>query len=358
MKFIHCADLHLDSAMSGFEPEIAKTRKEEILRSFERLCALAEKENVTAVIIAGDMFDGEKVYVKTRQRVINAIKSAANVDFLYLSGNHDKDGFSSGEDLPENFKVFGTEWTYFSYGNTVVAGVNFNGFNKDSVYDTLKLSRDKINIAVMHGQIAGYNTEVGAELVSLPRLKDKFIDYLALGHIHAFSDGAIDERGRYAYSGCLDGRGFDETGEKGFVLINVQENGKLSYSFVPFCSRVLREVPFDISPYSSQYEAVQGLSAALLKTCAESDLIKVVLNGERTPDFYIDTSFIAQKLSENFFFVKVYDKTSLKVDIRDYEADKSLRGEFVRKVLSSSLDEADKTAIVNIGLTALKGEEL
>lgn len=358
MKFIHCADLHLDSAMSGFEAEIARTRKEEILRSFERLCALAEKEKVTAVIVAGDMFDGDKVYVKTRQRILNAIKTASDVDFLYLSGNHDARGFIEDEDLPKNFKVFGTEWTYFSYGNTVVAGVNFNGFNENSVYDTLKLSPDKVNIAVMHGQVAGYNSGDNDELVSLPRLKGKYIDYLALGHIHTFSEGTLDERGKYAYSGCLDGRGFDETGEKGFVLINTYESGKLSYAFVPFCSRVLREERFDISEYSSQFEATEKLRAILVKNCDESDLIKVVLTGERTPDFYIDAALIAQKLSENFFFVKVYDKTSLKIDIRDYEADKSLRGEFVRKVLSSSLGEDDKTAVVNIGLTALKGEEL
>ena len=55
------------------------------------------------------------------------------------------------------------------------------------------------------------------------RLKEKNIDYLALGHIHEYSQGQIDLRGKYAYSGCLEGRGFDELGEKGFILIDVSD---------------------------------------------------------------------------------------------------------------------------------------
>ena len=90
----------------------------------------------------------------------------------------------------------------------------------------------------MHGQVAGYKSSEDAEVISIPRLKGKYIDYLALGHIHTFSKGQIDERGHYAYSGCLDGRGFDELESKGFVLLNC-ENGKVESEFIEFSSRAL-----------------------------------------------------------------------------------------------------------------------
>ena len=53
-------------------------------------------------------------------------------------------------------------------------------------------------------------------------LKNKNIDYLALGHIHGYKEAPLDGRGKYCYPGCLEGRGFDECGKKGFVLLNIE----------------------------------------------------------------------------------------------------------------------------------------
>ena len=54
--------------------------------------------------------------------------------------------------------------------------------------------------------------------------KDLNIDYLALGHIHSYKCHKLDKRGVYCYSGCLEGRGFDECGDKGFVLLETEED--------------------------------------------------------------------------------------------------------------------------------------
>ena len=82
MKFIHCADLHLDSKIDGLPSDKSKIRRDEILRTFECLCDYASVNSVSAVIIAGDMFDTARVTTKTRDRVFNAIKKNFNVDFL------------------------------------------------------------------------------------------------------------------------------------------------------------------------------------------------------------------------------------------------------------------------------------
>ena len=110
MKLIHCADLHLDSKIETIPPEKSRVRRDEIVRTFERLCEYAEKNGVTAVIIAGDMFDAKRITAKTRGRVLSAISAAKNVDFLYLSGNHDDESFITDEEivarLPKNLKAF------------------------------------------------------------------------------------------------------------------------------------------------------------------------------------------------------------------------------------------------------------
>ena len=90
MKFIHTADLHLDSKIEGIPTEKSRIRREEILRTFERLVEFATNNEVRAIIVAGDMFDGTKITVKAKERVVQCIKNHPNIDFLYVSGNHDK----------------------------------------------------------------------------------------------------------------------------------------------------------------------------------------------------------------------------------------------------------------------------
>ena len=358
MKFIHTADLHLDSKIEGIPTEKSKIRREEILRTFERLVDFATKNEVRAIIIAGDMFDGAKITVKAKERVIQCIKNHPNIDFLYVSGNHDKTNVFCDENLSfNNFIVFDSEWKSIKYENVSITGVALNGVNQNAVYDLLRLDENQVNVVVMHGQVVGYKSQEKAEIISIPSLKNKNVDYLALGHIHSYSDGIIDNRGKYAYSGCLDGRGFDELGEKGFVFIDVEEN-KLTTSFVPFSSRVLYEFTFDINEFSSYYDMCEKIVKDLQLNARENGLIKVVLKGERKLDFFLDVFALEKRLNEQFFFVKVVDKTQLKVSVEDYEFDKSVKGEFVRAVWESDLTLEEKNRVITCGLSALKGEEI
>lgn len=356
MKIIHCADLHLNSVLSSLPSEKAKIRREEILSNFERLCDYAKDNAVKVVIIAGDMFDTSKVTNKVMNRILFAISNCKGTDFLYLSGNHDMDLFSKQENLPNNLKFFSHDWKYYNYDDVVISGVEFNAVNTLTVYDNLNLSKDTVNVVVMHGQIAGYKNTEPAEVISLPRLQGKNIDYLALGHVHFYAEGKLDERGIYAYSGCLDARGFDETGDKGFVLLNV-EDGKLSKNFVNFGTRTFNEFVYDVTGKTSPFYVLEEIYNTVTANIAYSSAVKVILKGEAIPELDLDLESLNNKLNSYFFYAKIQDKTTLKVDFKDYEHDKSLKGEFVRTVLSSNLDQTQKSQILMCGLRALKGEE-
>ncbi len=357
MRIIHTADLHLDSKIEGIPTEKSKTRRDEIVRSFERLVDFARENGVKAVIIAGDMFDTHKITLKTRERVFQCIKTNPNIDFLYASGNHDHASIMANiSDLPTNFIEFDDKIKSIKYGNVVISGVVLNSANKNTIYDTLSLDERDINIVVMHGQIAGYKSSEDAEVISIPRLKDKNIDYLALGHIHSYAKGQIDERGCYVYSGCLDGRGFDELGKKGFVLLNCEDK-KVQSEFVEFSSRNLYERTFDVGDYESFYQLSQEVVSTLKAEIDSKSLVKVVLKGEHSIDFLVDTFSLTSRLNEIFFFAKVYDKTELKINLEDYQYDKSIKGEFVRTVWESDMSIEQKNKIIKCGLAALKGED-
>lgn len=357
MKIIHCADLHLDSKMeTNLSTTKAQKRKKEILNTFERMVAYAVKNSVDAIIIAGDMFDTDHVSNMTKSRVLNLIQKNSQIDFLYLSGNHDESNFIHLlDEVPTNLKIFGETWTTFSYQHVNVTGVVLNENNYSLVYDTLNLPADQLNIVVMHGEVSSHAIKNKSEVIDLSLLKNKNIDYLALGHIHSYALHDLDQRGVYCYAGCLEGRGFDECGEKGFVLLEI-ENREIKSQFINFAQRQLVEVSFDITPYDDWFK-IESQILDKLKNLATENLLKIVLRGKYKIQLEKHLGMLEQKLSQ-FFFVKIKDETVLDVTNADVENDVSLRGEFIRQVLASNLTPGQKEQTILIGLRALTGEDL
>lgn len=357
MKFIHCADLHLDSKIEGLPSDKSKKRREEIIETFERIANFALENSISVVLIGGDFFDTEKMYVSTLGKIKHIFKTHSQILFILIKGNHDEftDYENNLADIP-NLKLIGDKWQYFDFDdNTVVSAISLNNKNGEMFYDTLKLDKNKTNICMLH---SGYNDKSTEKIISFPLLKDKYIDYLALGHYHShLLNGVIDDRGRYSYCGCPEGRGFDELGDKGFMLLESKDN-KVTNTFIKFSSRNLYEVKFSVKNESNWFAFRDNVLLDLKSNYSPNSLIKVIFEGEREVDFDIDVDGLTNKLNEMFFFAKVYDNTTIKISLSDFELDKSVKGEFVRNVLSSTLSEEEKQKIINLGLNALKGDEI
>ena len=352
MKIIHCADLHLDSKLeTNLDRAKAKIRRVELVRSFEKLADYAVNHDARLVIVAGDLFDHNSVTKDTAQTVASVINGAEGVDFLVLTGNHDSsNAFELVSDLPANLHFFSDSWTSFDYDNVTVSGITLNEANANVVYTSLSLSPERFNIAVMHGDISGE--------INLPSLRGKHIDYLALGHLHEHSLQKLDERGVYAYSGCLESRGFDESGVKGFYFIDTDTK---EYTFVSeLVERNMFEVKVDISGLMQYSEIRSKIDEQLVKIGArdQQDMVKVVLVGDVSLDANKAPDQLLKYLESRFFFAKIKDKTRTEIKADDYKNDVSLKGEFVRQVLASELSEEQKQEVVLLGIRAIRGEEL
>lgn len=358
MKIIHCGDLHLDSKMESVLPkEKAKERKNEILMTFLKMIEYARKNWVSVIIIAGDMFDTKTVSAKVRNAVLDAVRSNPGITFLYLKGNHDSENFMDGmPDKPENLMFFGDVWTKYEFEDVVIAGVELNEENSNKIYDSLLLDTRRVNIVVLHGQETTATIKDKAEIIQLKELKGKNIDYLALGHVHSYKMGTLDTRGIYAYCGCLEGRGFDECGEKGFVLLEV-DSGRLSAEFVPVASRILYEKVVDVTGLESTIQMLKKVEDAVTGI-EENALVKIVLTGRISIDTEKDTKYIEQFLLDRFYFGRVKDLTKLEINIEEYQYDATLKGEFIRLVLASALSDEEKQQVILSGIKALSGEEL
>ncbi len=352
MKILHCADVHLGSKMDSRLPaEKARERRMELRSSFLGMVEYAKINNVAAIIIAGDLFDSDRPLKKDKEFFYNVVKSNPQTDFLYMRGNHD--ALQSYTRELENLKYFSDKWTAYRYGNVVIYGAELTAGNYSSLYSSLAPDEKDINIAVLHGNISD---TVGMDKIALPRMRDKNIDYLALGHYHTFQKGRIDGRGEYCYSGCLEGRGFDEAGAKGFVMLDITD--RVRAEFVRYSCRTVNVYGVDVTGARDDYQVYNLVKGAV--ACPKSDIVRVIISGEVGFD-NADLAAETQKrlMRENFYCVSVKDKTFRKLNLADYEGDATLAGEFVRLVLSDDgLDGELKRSIISVGLKALSGREI
>lgn len=357
MKLIHCADLHLGSKMQAKLPaEKAEERRQEVRKAFENMVEAAEREGVQAVLICGDAFDGDRPNLTDKQLFYRTVEAHGDITFFYLRGNHDSK--ESGGYAPANLKTFGDEWTTYAFKGVNITGAEWSKERAERLYATLDLPKDGVNILLLHGDIGGE--------IDLKRLQNKNVDYLALGHIHTFSKGELgDRRGFFAYSGCLEGRGFDECGKKGFVLLDVNTEfsaerilgeEKISLKFVPTSIREISEYRVDISEAKDGFEVRDAVRKAV--TSQKKDMIRVYLTGERSVSAR-EAKTQAEEALFGYYFATVKDETRVKCDYSLYEAEQnSLRGEYVRTVLASEdLTAEEKDEIIRLGIDALNGEE-
>ena len=352
MKLIHCADVHLASALeTSLSPDRAKQRRGEILLTFADLIRYAVQNGVRAVLIAGDLFDANDVPARSVERVFSLMQNAPNVDFYYLRGNHDGAFLPP---CPPNVAIVPRDgqWLVHRYDDATLAFCDPPAEDEDYP-SRLILRKEERNIVCLHGQLVTGGKTRG-EQINLRDFAGKNIDYMALGHVHDYRQFPIDARGRAVYSGCLEGRGFDECGQKGFVLLNADAGG-IAHEFIPFAKRTLHEISADISNAQSAQDVEKIVNAAVEPIDAR-DMVALHLCGAVSADVPLEKDYLLSALRMRFFAARLYDDTRLAIDAADYADDLSLKGAFVRLVLESDLDEAEKKRVLACGLGAIGGE--
>ncbi|MBQ8718578.1 MAG: DNA repair exonuclease, partial [Clostridia bacterium] len=298
------------------------------------------------------------VTVSTRRYVGTLIAQHSDILFFYVCGNHDRDvpPIFPDDCIPQNWvDLSGQGWTSVSLpcehvSITVSATSGFDSATYESVPRV-----DGLHIVMLHGQITQAAT-VGRDVVSLPRLAGKGIDYLALGHEHSYRSDRLDAHGVWCYSGCPEGRGFDECGEKGVVLLEVSPDGGLRHEFLPIARRTMHRLTLSVQPEDDAH-AIELRMQEAVASIPERDMVLLDMRGECLPEHEIDADRLALWLRDRFFTAKLEDHTTLALRAEDYMYDVSLKGEFIRTVMASKLPLAKRDRVILCGLRALRGEE-
>lgn len=257
VKFIHAADLHLDSPMVGLKslpPSIFSRLKESTFVALERIVNKAIEEKVDFVILAGDLFDSEDRSIRAQTRLRNEMKrlQTHGIPVFAIHGNHDHlDGSWAHLNMPENVHIFSTEVEKKICQTANGSHVHLYGFSYPSrhvfekrIVDYRKEGEADFHIGILHGNIEGNPDHGNYAPFSLKELLDKDFDYWALGHIHKGT--ILSQDPPVIYPGNTQGRNRKETGIKGGYLILLEE-GKKSYEFFPTSDCVWIEKEINVS---------------------------------------------------------------------------------------------------------------
>lgn len=350
MKILHMADCHLDAAMETHLPSsIAKARRRELLLTFSNTVTAASKEGVRLFLIAGDLFDTATPTAASVRYVLDACRAHGEMDFIVIEGNHDM-GALAGQSLPGNLHlVKAKETASFRFDDVCVFAAGYGA--GVTALSAFSIPKETKNIMMLHGLLSAGAAD-REEALPLTFLGSMEIDYLALGHYHRQSVKRLSKRCVAGYAGIPEGRGFDETGPCGIILL---ETDTMKADFVPVAMRTLHDIVLDISEMAGTHEIEEAVRTATA-TVPEKDMVHLVLSGAVEEGLLMDTEQIALYLKNKFFFSKVKDKTRLRIHAENYLHDLSLKGEFVRRVMNSDLTEADKERVLHYGLRALAGE--
>ncbi len=347
MRLIHTSDLHLGAKMdSVYPPELAKARRSEQKEHLSRLFAFARENGVTGILIAGDLFDSERPREDVKNAFLRELALYPEIAVYYLAGNHDASVFLAP---PPNLYLFTDTLSGYDLGEGV-ALYGCENMTEDQ-YARLYLEEGRTNLLLLHGAVteSGY----GRDIVNLRALRRHAIDYLALGHYHEADLQPLDDRGRYAYSGTPFGRGFDECGEKGFFLLDI-ENGRVDAQFVSLAPRTLHELSFAESQTEDPRALLSEMEARTQEIPAR-DIVRFLLSKTSPVTPEMAKTYFAPRF---FYFETKTVAQSARQGAAAYRDALSLRGEFVRQVEASSFSDEEKNDILLYGLAALAGEEV
>ena len=232
-SFLHTADIHLDSPLLGLvgqEGTAAERIRNATREAFEGLIERAVEEQVSFLVIAGDLYDGNWRDYKTGLYFVRQMGRLreAGIPVYLLYGNHDAESqITRRLTLPDNVHVFGTRQPESFRIDDLDVVLHGQSYRQRDVSENLARSYPQpvvgaFNIGVLHTGLGGMGGHANYAPCSLEDLINKGYDYWALGHVHRAQ--VLHEQPRIVFPGNLQGRHVREDGAKGAYLVAVENN--------------------------------------------------------------------------------------------------------------------------------------
>lgn len=303
VTILHAADIHLDSPLRGLDGTADEQTVHELRRAtssaLHNLVDLALQERPSALVIAGDLYDGDAKDYQTGRTFIRQMERLNDAEdpipVIIIAGNHDAASVITHTlTPPPNVRILSTQRpetvTYPDLG----LAFHGQGFPDRAVMDNLVANYparipELINVGLLHTSLAGYEGHDPYAPCTLDDIAATGYEYMAMGHIHTRVDPLVKGRTTAAFSGNLQGRHIRETGPKGAYLVTLTRDGQAQLQFEPLDVARWELVSVDVSQAADLPGVLEAVETHLgqMKAAAGRRIvaIRLVLEGESEAAF-------------------------------------------------------------------------
>ena len=283
LRFVHAADLHLDSPFRGIQSEapanVAETLQRATFDAYDNIIGLCLREQVDALLVAGDIYDGADRSLRAQLKFIDGLirLDAAGIRSFICHGNHDPlDGWEARLDLPPGCERFGSEVTGAPVfpnepERAMIYGISYP---RREVLENLSqrflgiAQGSSFNVGLLHANVGGNPNHDAYSPCSVNDLVETNMDYWALGHVHTRQ--VLREQGpSIVYPGNSQGRHPNESGERGVYLVEVDDYGTVRLEFHAMDVVRWETLEVDIAGLEDEQELLNAIDDAAV-SCGES----------------------------------------------------------------------------------------
>lgn len=325
IKILHSADWHLDSPMTGHAPEAAEYLHTQLKTIPKRIVKLAQAEGCDLILLSGDLFDGS--WSAETLRSVQLTLSQAQIPVFISPGNHDHLGTDSPYEAsgwPENVHIFRTqaiESVVLEKLDCRIYGAGYLAMDCPALLQDFQAAgSERWHLGVFHGEADTAHSDYCP--ISRNEISQSGLSYLALGHIHK---GGSLRSGQTlcAWPGCPMGRGYDELGGKGVILLTLDQ--QVNAAFLPLDTPRFYDETVDAG--DDPKDAV----AALLPALPTNDFYRITLTGYTA---HVDIASLVNAFP-HVPHLTILDETMPEADLWQAAGEDSLEG-----VLFSMLRQA------------------
>jgi DNA repair exonuclease SbcCD nuclease subunit len=374
MRIVHTADIHLDScfAAPGMPAGFGNRRRQSLRDVFQGTVRRAGEWQADALIIAGDLFELDRITRDTVAFLVSQFGSIPKVPVFIAPGNHDpymaRSPYASAN-WPDNVTIF-TEprWSRVDVPDSALTihGFAFNGPDiSTNPWGTLTIEPDdRTHIAIGHGSEMGH-IPPGKDAYAPFDVSDAVCDglaYLALGHFHTCKELTGPFNTDVYYCGVPEGHGFGETGPR--YHLEVEINGdKVTVNPVQSCRAVYETHDIDVTSIETTQQILDDLRGRPHEANV-ARIARIRLAGTARPGLMADLPVVQDTLAAEFDAIEWVDETLPAEDYDTLAHDATSLGGFVARLneeIKHEADDARRRVLErsrDVGLAAYRGSAL
>ncbi len=318
LKFVHAADLHLDSPFGGIRSEAPQHVADSLYRAtfdaYENIISLCLRERVDALLVAGDIYDGADRSLRAQLRFIDGLSrlDAAGIRTFVCHGNHDPlDGWEARLDLPPGCVRFSPEVSAAPVfvddpERAAVFGVSYPTREvRENLVPMFNAAMPQLragfNVGLLHANVGGHPDHDSYAPCSVADLVATGLDYWALGHVHT-RNVLRQEMPAIVYPGNSQGRSPRETGERGVYLVEVNHFGGVRLDFCPVDVVRWELLEINVTGLTSEQELLNAVDEAIV-SCSDASggrpvVFRLTLTGRGTLNRWIRSAGTLEHLRE------------------------------------------------------------